>query len=280
MSAAPLLAGLAVAAGAFAATELLTLAARARRARISRGRAIAATARAVLIRLARAVGAPPPLPDLAARLAAAGAPHTITVADAMAVKCGAALAGAALAVPASALAPGRLGIVALVAAPAAGFLAPDLVLRRRARRRAAAMELELPDAAELLRVAIDAGLPSIRALAEVGRRHPGLLAAELGAAAGRIALGVPRADALATLEARAPLPAVAALADALARAERHGSPIAPALEAIAADARAARARAVRDRAARAAPKIQLVVALLLVPAVLLLVAAALVAAFG
>jgi len=44
--------------------------------------------------------------------------------------------------------------------------------------------------------------------------------------------------------------------------------------------RAARARAVREQAAKAAPKIQLVIALLLVPAVLLLVGAALAAAFG
>ena len=42
--------------------------------------------------------------------------------------------------------------------------------------------------------------------------------------------------------------------------------------------RARRAQAVSDRAARAAPKIQLVIALLLVPAVMLLVAAALLSA--
>ena len=43
-------------------------------------------------------------------------------------------------------------------------------------------------------------------------------------------------------------------------------------------ARAEQARALRDEAARAAPKIQLVVALVLVPAVMLLVAAVLVQA--
>jgi hypothetical protein len=45
--------------------------------------------------------------------------------------------------------------------------------------------------------------------------------------------------------------------------------------ALAADARARHARRLRERAARAAPKIQLVVALLLVPAVMLMVGAAL-----
>lgn len=66
----------------------------------------------------------------------------------------------------------------------------------------------------------------------------------------------------------------------MGRADRHGAPLTPALAALAADARAARARAVREQAAKAAPKIQLVVALLLVPAVMLLVGAALAAAFG
>jgi tight adherence protein C len=93
-----------------------------------------------------------------------------------------------------------------------------------------------------------------------------------------VALGVPRAEALDRLAARAPVAGVHALVAALARAERHGAPLAPALAALGEEARGDRARATRDRAARAAPKIQLVVALLLVPAVLLMVAAALAAA--
>ena len=57
---------------------------------------------------------------------------------------------------------------------------------------------------DLLRVAVGAGLTPWRALAEVGRRHPGVLAAELGAASRRIALGVTAADALDRFERRAP----------------------------------------------------------------------------
>jgi tight adherence protein C len=65
---------------------------------------------------------------------------------------------------------------------------------------------------------------------------------------------------------------------AVRRAERHGAPLAATLAAQAAEARAERARRIREQAARAGPKIQLVVALLLVPSVMLLVAAALIAA--
>jgi tight adherence protein C len=80
-----------------------------------------------------------------------------------------------------------------------------------------------------------------------------------------MALGTPRADALATLTRRAPAAGIPALAAAIERADRHGAPLGPALTALADDARAERARRIRERAARAAPQIQLVVALLLVP---------------
>ena len=163
----------------------------------------------------------------------------------------------------------------LVAAPAAGFLAPDAWLRRCTRRRARAIEAELADVLDLLRVAVEAGLTPGRALAEVGRRHRGLLARELRRTAARTALGIPRADAYRELERRCPAAGVPVLVAALERADRHGAPLVPAL---AAEARAARARAAQhaaEAAARAGPQIQLVVALLLVPAVLLLVAAAL-----
>jgi tight adherence protein C len=138
------------------------------------------------------------------------------------------------------------------------------------------MSHEVADVLDLLRVAAQAGLPVGRALAEVGRRCSGLLATELDATATRLALGATRDQALGTLLARCPVDAVARFADAVARAERHGAPLAPALEAIVAEARAEQARLLRDEAARAAPKIQLVVALVLVPAVMLLVGAVLV----
>jgi tight adherence protein C len=68
---------------------------------------------------------------------------------------------------------------------------------------------------------------------------------------------------------------VPTLVAALRRADRHGAPLGPTLAAQALDARANRARRAAEGAARAGPKIQLVVALMLVPSVLLLVAAAL-----
>jgi tight adherence protein C len=271
------LAVLAAACAAAAIVELAAAGARTARGGPARRRA-GARLPAALAGLGRQLGVPAAPRDLARRLDAAGAPATVAVAEVMALKCGAAVAAGVAALPAAALLPGRLGPVAILAAPAGAFLAPDAWLARGARRRRAAMAAELPDVLDLLHVAVSAGLPALRALGEVGRRRGGPLAAELRTAATRAALGVPHAQALERLERRCPLEGVAALVAAIGRCERHGAPLAPALRALAADARAQRAQRVRERAARAAPKIQLVVALLLVPAVMLLVGACLSAA--
>ncbi len=71
---------------------------------------------------------------------------------------------------------------------------------------------------------------------------------------------------------------IAQLVAALERSRVYGTPLAAQLSAQARDARLALAHRIQEEAARAGPKIQLVIALLLVPSVLLLVAAALLAA--
>jgi tight adherence protein C len=227
--------------------------------------------------VARRVGAGRGSPGgLAGRVDAAGA--SVGVGEVMVAKLAAAPATALAVLTLVPIAPGRLGIALLAAAPIAGFFAPDLWLRRRARARARAIEAEQADVLDLLRVAVGAGLGPWRALGEVGRRHPGVLASELRAAARRVALGVPADAALARLERRCPAAGTHALTAALRRADRLGAPPARALAALAEEARARQARRAAEQAARAAPKIQLVVALLLVPSVLLMVAAALVPA--
>jgi tight adherence protein C len=263
---------LAAAAAVLAAAAIVDLAAAAGERPAARRRRPLVVA---LARVGRRLGAPAPPADLERRLDAAGRPASLRVGDVMAIKAGAALLALVPALPLAAVLPGRLGPVAAVAAPAGGFLLPDAWLARRIRRRGRAMADELADVLDLLRVAVDAGLSPARALQEVGRRRHGPLAAELRAAAARIDLGVPRAHVLETLERRSPAEGIPALTAALLRAERHGAPLGPALAALAADARARHAQRLRERAARAAPKIQLVVALLLVPAVMLMVGAAL-----
>jgi tight adherence protein C len=276
MSVAALLAGMA---GALLAAGLSDIAAVVAQRRTAARRAEASEphrGEVALARLGRRIGVPAAPRDLEARLAAAGLAARLRPGDAMAMKAGGGAAAVLASAPVIATLPLRLMMLALPLAAAAGFLALDLHLIRRGRRRAQQARVELADVLDLLRVAIAAGLPTGRALAEVGRHRGGLVAAELRALAERLTLGVPRADALAELRRALPVPALATLVAAIERADRHGASLAPALTALAEEARANRARALRDQAARAAPRIQLAIALLLVPAVLLLVAAGLV----
>jgi tight adherence protein C len=196
----------------------------------------------------------------------------------MAVKCGAAPLGLLLALPVGAALPGRLASLVLVSAPVAAFLAPDLWLRRRARRRGGRMADELADVADLLRIAVEGGSALVaghgrgrasaprgpRRRAARGRGAPGRWASPT-----RTCSTSSSAAAPPTGSARWPPPCAAPTATA-PRSARRSHRWRP-------DARAQSARRIATRAARAAPKIQLVVALLLVPAVLLLVAAALLA---
>ena len=228
-------------------------------------------------RLAAAVPARlrPPL-HLATRIEAAGS--DLTPPEFMAIKALAALMAAPLGAALAAAAPGRLGPLALAGAPVAGFLAPDLQLRRRTQARTQQARRDLPALLDLMRVAVDAGMAPAQALGSVGERSDSLLAREWAAAARQIQLGVSLDESLARMTARVPAPELQAFAAALQRATLHGAPLSDTLAAQARDARLARRRRIEEEAAKAAPKIQLVVALLLVPSVLLMVAAALAAA--
>ena len=217
--------------------------------------------------------------SLADRVAAAGAPGGLRVRDWTALKC----AGALVALVGAALSagsfPGRLGIAAVAAAPAAGFMLPDYWLGRTARLRADAALRELPSMLDLLRVTVAAGRAPLAAMGLVALRFDGPLAAEWRAAAAQVALGVPQAAALEQVGRRVPVAGVHTFVETLTYSNRAGLSLADALAAQAAAARHARRQQIREQAARAGPKMQLVVALVLVPSVMLTLAAVLVAEF-
>ena len=85
---------------------------------------------------------------------------------------------------------------------------------------------------------------------------------------------------LAALRTRVPGSEIATLVASIERSRRFGSPLAEQLRRQAANLRREGRRTVEERAARAAPKIQLVVALVLVPSVMLMIAAGLIANAG
>jgi tight adherence protein C len=173
-------------------------------------------------------------------------------------------------------APGRIPLLVAVGMPAAGFFVPDALLERRARLRSRRLLGALPDAFDLLAVGAASGRSPAAGLAELSRAD-GPLADELRMTVAELACGRPLAEALRSLRARVPGAELAGLCAAIERSRRYGSPLAGQLRRQSSALRRDQRRAVEERAARAAPKIQLVVALVLVPSVLLMIAAALIA---
>jgi tight adherence protein C len=195
----------------------------------------------------------------------------------LAAKLASAGAGAVAALAAAPAAPGRTSLLVMVAMPAAGFVLPDALIAREARRRHRRLLASLPDALDLLAIGSAAGRGPAAGLAEIARAGSGPLADELRVVVAGLECGQPLADALATLRGRVPGSEIATLCASIERSRRLGSPLAEQLRRQAAALRRDQRRAVEEHAARAAPKIQLVVALVLVPSVLLMIAAALIA---
>lgn len=232
------------------------------------------------LRLAARVPCPAPLARLmgrdddAARIGRAGLSDRLTPEMLRRARTGGALAAACLALPLAVASPAMA-----VLAPAlgvAGALAPLrwLAARQAARRRAQVREL--PDLLDLLGICIESGMALDPALELAAARLGGTLGTEIERVLRDLSLGTPRADAYRALVDRAGTPELAQTVGALLQAEELGAPLSRALEGQAEALRVARRQAARERAARAAPKIQLVVALVMVPAVLLLVLGALV----
>jgi tight adherence protein C len=214
---------------------------------------------------------------LAGRLARSGLTHRIPMPAVLMSKFGTAVVGALVGALAAPAAPGRLALLVAIGMPAAGFVVPDALLEREARRRRRRLLGDLPDALDLLAVASTAGRSPAAGLSEIAAAGNGPLADELRITAAELRSGVPLSAALRSLRERVPGSELATLCASIERSHLLGSPLADQLRRQSAALRRSQRRGVEERAARAAPKIQLVVALVLVPSVLLMIAAGLIA---
>jgi len=214
---------------------------------------------------------------LAARLDRAGMTGRLGPGAILGSKVLGCVVGAGCAVIAVPALPGRLGLVAAPLMAVAGFLAPDALLERAARLRRARIVAALPDAVDILAVGAAAGRAPAAVVRDLAGRGGGPLAGELAAAVADLDCGTGQRAALEALCQRVGGSEFAALAAALERSRRYGSPLAAQLQAQASALRADARRRTEEAASRAAPKIQLVVALVLVPSVLLMILAAIVA---
>jgi tight adherence protein C len=184
-------------------------------------------------------------------------------------RAGCAIVAAPVALPLAVTAPVAAILAPVLAAGAACAPGRWLMARQRARRRA--IVSELPDLLDLLGICVESGMALDPALGLAAERLGGTLGAEVAQVLHDLSLGTPRSTAYRQLVDRVGAPELARTVGALLQAEELGAPLSRALQGQAESLRAGRRQAARERAATAAPKIQLVVAMVMVPAVLILV---------
>jgi tight adherence protein C len=165
-----------------------------------------------------------------------------------------------------------LALVALVAAVAI----PGWRRARRRRRRREAIARALPDAIDLLVVAIGAGFTPALAVRELALLAPAPFADAFAEVERRTGRGQRLADALHALLEQLGEPARVLVAT-VSSAERYGNPLGPALESLAHDARRERQRAAEEAARTLPVKLCFPLVCCTLPAFVLLTIAPLVA---
>ena len=158
----------------------------------------------------------------------------------------------------------------------AGWGLPRLATRRDRRARERQLEASLPEAVDLLALAVGAGCNVSLAVEAAGRRGTGAAAAELARVAAEVRDGRRLADALDALPARAG-EAARPLAAALSACERYGAPLVPTLERLGDEVRRQRQRRAEEAARRVPVLLVFPLVLCILPAFALLTVAPLVA---
>lgn len=161
--------------------------------------------------------------------------------------------------------------LAIIAVALLLALLPIYWLRLRVAARKKAILKALPDAVDLIVTTVEAGLGLDAALAEVGRETRGPLGEELRLTVRETTLGRSRRDALARLNERTQVPELRTFVQSIIQAEQTGIPIGQVLRTQAAQIRLKKRQRAETEAQRAPVKMVVVLALLVLPAMLLLV---------
>jgi tight adherence protein C len=187
--------------------------------------------------------------------------------------------GVALAVLVFFLAIGQLpalGLLMSVLGGLAGFLAPQVRLRARARQRRERIVTELPALCRLLTLALDAGMSLDRALLAVARRSAGPLGRALLAAQKEVVGDRRLKDALADLAGREQVSELEAFIGLLCVSDQEGLELIPSLEAMATSLNEKRAARTIEAAEKGSIKMLAPVAFVMFPVALAIALAPLV----
>ena len=152
-----------------------------------------------------------------------------------------------------------------------GWRLPLIALKSKAGHRLERIELELPELIDLLVVTLEAGLAFNAALQRAAQRMHGPLADELRLTLREQSLGLTLQDALGNMLERCDAPAVRAFVRAVSQGESLGISIGQVMRELAGDLRTRRRQIVEEKAQKAPIKILFPLALLILPATILIV---------
>jgi tight adherence protein C len=186
------------------------------------------------------------------KLNLAGNPGHLTPAAFAAIRYAAAAALVALSLLVG-LVLGRplAGLVAAIVGGPVGYWLPVLYLNQMATARRTAIERSLPDAVDLLTLAVEAGLSLDAGIADVTGRFHNALGDEFGKVLREVRLGRPRMAALDDMGRRSGVAELHNLVQAITQSEQMGIGISRSLRVQAGELRRTRRSFAQERAAQA-----------------------------
>jgi tight adherence protein C len=187
------------------------------------------------------------------RLALAGHPGNLRVADWLGIKAIGALVTAGILFLFFGLIGGNIlmGILLGVAGLGIGYILPEFWLSRRVKGRQKAILKMIPDALDLLTISVRAGLGFDGALGKVVEKLKGPLTEEFRRALAEIRVGKARRDALRDIVPRTEVPALTNFIGAIIQAEQLGVSISKVLQVQSEQLRIERRQRAEEMAAKA-----------------------------
>jgi tight adherence protein C len=163
------------------------------------------------------------------------------------------------------------GLLITIAAAAAGFFLPDLLLYNVAVKRQEELRRGLADALDMLTVCVEAGQGFDAALMQVARSVTGPVAGEFTRALQEIQLGKPRGEAFASVARRNNVMELRTFVTALIQADRLGLPIGSVLRQQAQQMRLIRRQVAEEKAMKVPVKILFPLLLCIFPAMFIVI---------
>src|SRR6476469_6393300 len=180
------------------------------------------------------------------RLALAGNPGDLRVADWLGIKASPAIIGGVLVFFLFAIGAG-FGVIGL----RFGYTAPEFWLGGRVKKRQKAIIMMIPDALDLLTISVRAGLGFDAALGKVVEKLNGPLSDEFRRALAEVRVGKARRDALRDIVARTEVPPLTNFIGAIIQAEQLGVSISKVLQVQSEQLRIERRQRAEEQAAKA-----------------------------